>query len=170
MAIEYMRLEHRGDVAAVVVVVVVESLSHVQFFATPWTEASRFACSSPCPGVCSNSCPLSLWCHSIILSSVVPIFSWLQLFPTSRSFPMSWLFASDGLSVGASASASVLPVNIQDSFPLGLTGLISLQSKVLSKIFCNILVWNHLFFSSQPSWWSNSHICTWLLEKNHSFD
>ena len=89
----------------------------------------------------------------------------LKSFPASRSFPMSQLFASGGQSIGASASALVLPVSIQGWFPLGWTGLISLLSKGLSRIFSNTTVWKHQFFGAQPSLWSNSHICTWLLKK-----
>ena len=85
--------------------------------------------------------------------------------PALGSFPISWLFTSSGQSIGASASASVLPMNIQDWFPLGLTGLISLQCKWLSRIFSNTTVQKHQFFGTQPSLWSNSHIRTWLLEK-----
>ena len=99
-----------------------------------------------------------------ISSSVVPFSSCLQSFPTSGSFLMSWLFASGGQSIGVSTSASVLPMNIQDWFPLGLTGLISLQSKGLSGVFSNTTVQKHQFFGGQPSLWSNSHIHTWLLE------
>ena len=88
-----------------------------------------------------------------------------SIFPKSGSFPMSRLFASGGQSIGASESASVLPVNIQDWFPLGLTGLISLQSKGLSRVFSNTTVWKHQFFGTQTFLCSNSHICTWLLEK-----
>ena len=98
----------------------VQSLSHVQLFVTPWTAAHQASLSI----ANSNSCPLSWWCHPTISSSVVPFSSSLQSFPTSGSFPMSQFFTSGGQSVGASASASVLPVNIQDWFPLGLTGLI----------------------------------------------
>ena len=101
--------------------------------ATPWTAS--LPCPSPSPGACSNSCPLSQWCYPTISSSVVPFSSRLQSFPALRSFPVSWLFASGGQSIGASASASVLPVNIQDWSPLGLTGLISLLSKVFSRVF-----------------------------------
>ena len=103
-----------------------------------WPHAlqhARLPCPSPSPRVCSNSCPLSQWCHPTMSSSVVPFSSCPQYFPASRSFPMSWLFASDGQSAGASASASVLPMNIQGWFPLGLTGLISLLSKGLSGVF-----------------------------------
>ena len=120
---------------------------------------------SPTPTVFSNSCPLSRWCHPIISSSVVPFCSRLQSFPASASFPMSRFFASGGQSFGVSASASVLPMNIQDWFPLGWTGWISLQSKGLSKVFSDTTVQKHQFFGAQLSLWSNSHIHTWLLEK-----
>ena len=93
-------------------------------------------------------------------------FSCPQFFPASGSFPMSWLFPSGGQSIGASASASVLPMNIQDWFPLGLTGLISLLSNGLSKVFSNTTVQKHQFFGTRPSLWSNSHIPTWLLKKS----
>ena len=86
-------------------------------------QHTRLPCPSPSPGAYSNSCPRSQWCHSTISSSVCPLSSCLQSFPGSGSFPMSWLFASGGQSIGASASASVLPMNIQGWFPLGLTGL-----------------------------------------------
>ena len=109
--------------------------------------------------VCSNSCPLSQWCHLIISSSVVPFSPCLQSFPTSESFPMS------GQSTGASDSSSVFPINMQGWLPLELTGLISLQSKGLSRVFSNTTVQKHQFFSTQPSLWPNSHIRTWLLEK-----
>ena len=117
----------------------------------------------PSPGVCSNSCQLSQWCHLTISSSVVPFSSCLQSFPASGSSPMSLIFVSSGQSIGA--SASVLPMNIQGWFPLGLTGLISLQFKRLSSIFSSRTVQKHQFFDAQPSLWSNSHIHTWLLEK-----
>ena len=119
-------------------------------------------CPSPSPGVFSDSCSLS-WCHLTILSSFAPFSSCLLSFPSSGSFPMNWLLASGGQ--GIEASASVLPMNIQSWFPLGLTGWISLQSKVHSRVFSNISVKKHQFFSAQPSLWSNSHIHTWLLEK-----
>ena len=171
----------------------------------------------PCPslssGICSDSCPLSRWCHTIISSSVAH-FPCPQSFPASGSFPVSWFFTSGGQRLGASASASVpffffsytlshhrlkqnnttccrftqkrcfhsalswrlsgslatasvLPMNIQDWFPLGFTGLI-LLSKGLWRIFSSTTVWKHQFCGAQPSLWSNSHISTWLLEK-HSF-
>ena len=115
-------------------------------------------CPLPTPGACSNSCPSSQWCHPTISSSAIPFSSCLQSFPASGSFPVTQFFASGGQSIGASASASVLPVNIQDWFPLGLTGLISLQSKGLSRVFSNTTVQKHQFFSSQLSSQSISHI------------
>ena len=105
-------------------------------------QHARLPCPSPIPGACSNSRPLSQWCHPTISSSVIPSFSCLQSFPAPGSFPMSQFFASGGQSIGDSASASVLPMNIQDFFPWGLTGLISLQSKRLSRVFSNPTVQN----------------------------
>ena len=128
-------------------------------------QQARPPCPSPTPGVYSNSHPMNRWCHTTISFSVVPSSSCLQSFPASGSFPVSQFFTSVGQNIGVSASASVLPVNIQDWFPLGLTGLISLQSKVLSRVFSNNTVWKHQFFGTQLSLWSNSHIHTWLLEK-----
>ena len=100
-------------------------------------QHARFSCPSTTPGGYSNSCSLSQWCHPTISSSVVPFSSHLQSFPASGSFPMSQFFASDGQTIGVSASASVLPMNIQDWFPLGWTGWISLLSKRLSRVFSN---------------------------------
>ena len=142
----------------------VQSLSCVLLFMTPWTVALQ-ASLSPTSRVYSNSCPLSQWCHPTISSSVVPFSSYLQSFPASGSFPMSQFFASGGQRTGVSASASVFPMNIQDWFPLGWTGLISFLSKGLSRIFFNTAVQKHQFFGSQFSLWSNSHIYTWLLEE-----
>ena len=122
-------------------------------------------CPSPTPRVYSNSCPLSRWCHPTISSSVIPFSSCLQSFPASRSFPLSQLFTSGGQSIGVSASASVLLMNIQDWFLLRWTGWISLQSKGLSRVFSNTTVQKHQFFGAQLSSQSNSHIHTWLLEK-----
>ena len=127
-------------------------------------QHTRLTYPSLTPRVCSNSCPLRQWCHPTMSSSVTH-FPCNQSFPESGSFPMSQLFASGGQSNGASASASVLPMNIQGWFPSGLTGVISLQSKGLSRVFSSTTVWKHQFFSAQPSLWSNSHIHTWLLEK-----
>ena len=128
-------------------------------------QHARLPCPSLSHQVCLNSCPLSQWCPPTILSTVAPFSSCSQSFPGSRSFPKSCLFASGGQSIGASASATVLPMNIQGWFSLGLTGLISLLSKGLSRVFSSTTVRKHQFFSAQPSLWSNSHICTWLLEK-----
>ena len=119
-----------------------------------WPHGLRQArppCPSPTPGVYWNSCPLSQWCHPTISSPVVPFSSCPQSFPASGSFQMSQFFASGGQSIGALASASVLPMNIQDWFPLGLTTLISLQSKGLSKVFSNTTVQKHQFFGAQLS-------------------
>ena len=129
----------------------------------------RPPCPSPTPRACSNSCPSTWWCHPTISSSVIPFSSYLQSFQASGSFPMSQFFASGGQSSGVSASASVFLMNIQDWFSLGLTGLISLQSKGLPRVFSNTTVQKHQFFGAQLSLWSNSHISTdyW---KNHSFD
>ena len=112
---------------------------------------ARLPCTSPTPGACSNSCLSSWWCHPIVSSSVVPFSSCLQSFPASGSFPVSQFFISDGQSIAVSASASVLPMNIQDWFPLGLIGWISLQSMGLSRVFSNITVQKHQFFSAQLS-------------------
>ena len=120
-------------------------------------QHTSLPCSSPSPRVCSNSYPLNKWCHPIISSSV-PFSSSPQSFPTSRSFPMSQLFASGSQSIGASASSSVLQMNIQSWFPLGLTALISLQSKGLSRVFSSTTVWKHQFFSAQPFLWLGAHI------------
>ena len=127
-------------------------------------QHDRLPCPSPTSGADSNSCPSRQWCHPTISSSVVPFSFHLQSFPASGSFLMSQLFTSGGQSSGA--SASVLSMNIQGWFPLGLTGLISLQSKGLSRVFSNTTVQNHQFFSAQLSSQSNSHIHTWLLEKS----
>ena len=138
----------------------VHSLSHVQLFSTPWLQHTRFPCPSTTPGDCSNSCPLSWWCHPTISSSVVPFSSSLQSFSASGSFPMSQFFAkywSSGQSIGVSASTSVLPLNIQGWFPLGLTDLISLQPKELSRFLSSTIVQKHQFFDAQLSLWSNSH-------------
>ena len=128
-------------------------------------QQARLPCPPSSSRMCSNSCPLSQWCYPTISSSVIPFSSCLQSFPASRSFPMSWLLASGGQSIEASASASVLPMNIQEWFSLGLTGLISLLFEGLSRVFSSTTIWKHQFFSAQPFLWSNSHIHTWLLEK-----
>ena len=131
-------------------------------------QHARLPCPSLSPGVCSNSYPLSQQCHLTILSSVVPFSSCPQTLPASESFPMTWRFESGVQSIGASALASVLPENIQGWFPLGLTGVISLLSKGLSRVFsstslkASILRTSLLYsptFTSIPDYW-----------KNHSFD
>ena len=128
------------------------------------SQHTRPPCPSPAPGVYSNSCPLSRWCHPTISSSVIP-FSWLQSFPASGSFQMSQLLVSGGRSIGVSASTSDLQMNTQDWSPVGWTGWISLLSKGLSRAFSNTTVQKHQSFSAQLSFWFNSHIHTWLLEK-----
>ena len=128
--------------------------SHSVMSNSLWTHGLQHArppCPSPTPRVYSNSCPLSQWCHPTISSSAVPFSSCLQSFPASGSFPLSQLFTSGGQSTGASASASVLPVNIQDLSPSGWTGWIFWQSKGLSRVFSNTIVQKHQFFSTQLS-------------------
>ena len=115
-------------------------LSHVWLFVIPWTAVCRITCLSLSPAVCLNSCPLSQWCYLTISSSAAPFFFCLQSFPASGSFPVSRLFASGDQNSGASASASVLPMNIQDWFPLGLTCLISFQSKGLPRVFSSTTI------------------------------
>ena len=149
------------------------TLRHVQFSRSVMSnylqsqgpQHSRLPCPSPSPGVCSNSCSLSRWCHPTISCFVAPFSSCLQSFPASGSFLISQFFPSGGQSIGVSASPSVFPMNIQDWSPLGWTGLTSLQSKGLSRVFSNATVQKHQFFGAQLSLWSNSHIHTWLLEK-----
>ena len=138
---------------------VVQLLSHVQLFSTPWTAAHQLPCLSLSPRACSNSCPLSQWRHSTISSSVIPFSSCLQHQGLVQGV------GSSHQSIGALASASVLPMNIQGWFPSEWTGWISLQSKGLSRVFSNTTVERHQFFSAQPSLWSNSHIHKWPLEK-----
>ena len=125
--------------------------------------------SSPTSRVHSNSCPSGWWCHPAISSFVGLFSSCSQSLPASESFPMSQHFIWGGQNIGVSALASVLPVNTQDWSPLKWTGWSSLQSKGLSRVFCNTTVQKHQFFSAQPSSQSNSHIHTWPLG-NHSLD
>ena len=129
------------------------------------SQHARPPCPSPTPGVHSDSCLSSQWCHPAISSSVVPFSSCPQSLPASESFPMSQLFTWGGQITGVSALASVLPNNTQDWSPSEWTGWISLQSKGLSRVFSNTAVRKHQFFSTQLSSQSNSHIHTWLLEK-----
>ena len=130
-------------------IVVVQLLSLVWLLWAHELQHARLPCPLLSPRVCSNSCPSSRWCHPTISSSVIPFFSCLQSFPASGSFPVNWLFASGGQSIGA--SASVLAMNIQDWFPLGWTGWISLQSKGLARVFSNTTVQKHQFFGIQLS-------------------
>ena len=142
-------------------------------------QHTKLPCPSPSPRACSNSCLLSRWYYPAISSSVIPFSSCLQSFPSSGSFSMNWLFASCGQRIGISASASILPMNIQGWFSLELTGLISLQSRGLSRVFSNTTLQKHQFFSAKLSLYFciiiiiyvyflflvNSHIHIWLLEK-----
>ena len=128
-------------------------------------QKTRFSYPALSPKVCSNSYPSSQWHYLTISSSVTPLSFGFQSFPASGSFPMCLFFASDVQSIGASASASVLLMNIQGWFPLWLTDLISLQSKGLSGVFSSTTVWKHRFFGTQSSLWSNSHTRSWLLGK-----
>ena len=136
----------------------VQSLSRVQLFRPNELQHARPPCLSPSPGVHSNSCPSSQWCHPAISSSVIPFSSCPQSFSASESLPMSQLFAWDGQSIGVSASASFLPKKSQGWSPSEWTGWISLQSKGLSRVFSNTTLQKHQFFGTQPSSQSNSHI------------
>ena len=144
----------------------VQSLSRVWLFVTPWTAAHHASLSI----ANSRSLPKLMSIESEMPSDHLilcrPLLLLPQSFLASGSFPMSQFFASGGQSIGVSASASVRPVNIQDWFPLGLIGLISLLFMELSRVFSSTTVWKHQFLGAQPSLWSNSHIYTWLL----SFD
>ena len=128
-----------------------------------------YTCQSPLSFTNTQSLlklmPLSRWYYLTVSSSAAPFSFCLHSFPVLVSFPMSWLFESSGQSIGVSASASVLPMNIQEWFPLGLTDFISMQSKGLSRVFTNTTVQKHQLFKAQPSLWSRSHIHTWLLDK-----
>ena len=146
-----------------ITVVVVQLRSRVRPFATPWTTARQASLSFTISQSLLDSCPLSWWCYLTISSTAAPFF-FLQSFPGSGSFLMSWFFASGGQNIGASALASVL-MNIHSWFPLGLTGLISLLSKRLLRVFSSTTIQKHQFLGTQPSLCSNSHNCTWLLEK-----
>ena len=129
------------------------------------SQHTRPPCPSPTPGIHSNSCPLSQWCHPAISPSVVTFSSCPQSLPASGSFPMTQIFVWGGQNTGVSALVSFLPKNTQDWSPLEWTGWISLQSKGLSRVFSNTTVQKYQFFSAQLSSQSNSHIHTWPLEK-----
>ena len=143
----------------------IQLLSRVWFFATLWTAA----CQASLSITNSQSLLKLMSIESVMTSSYLilchPLLLCLQSFPASGSFPVSQLFPSHGQSIEVSASASVLPLSIQSWFPLGLTGLISLQSKGLSRVFPSTTIWKHHFFKLQPSLRANSHIRTWLLKK-----
>ena len=143
----------------------VQPFSCVRLFATPWTAAHQASLSI----TISRSLLKLMSIESVMPSNSLilchPLLLCLQSFPASGSFPVNRLLASGSQSTGASASASVLPMNIHDWFPLGLTGLISLLLKGLSRVFSNTTVQKHQFFGTQPSLWSNSHVRAWLLEK-----
>ena len=143
--------------------IIVQLLSHVLLFMTCGLQHARLLCPPLSPKICSNLCLLSWWCHPTISPSVAPFSFCLKSFPELGSFLASQLFTPGGQSIGDSASASDLPMNIQGWFPLELTGLISLQSKGLSRASFNTIIWKHRFFAPL-SLWSNSHIHTWLLE------
>ena len=149
----------------VLYIAVVQLLSRMQLSTLHGLKHARLPCPLLSPRVCSNSCPLSQRCHPTISSSVAHFSSCPQPFSASGSFLRSRLIASSGQSIGASVSASILPMNIQGWFPLGLTGLIPLLSEGLSRVFSSTPVQKHQFFGTQPSLWSNCHIHTWLLEK-----
>ena len=127
----------------------VQSLSWVRLLQPRESQHARPPCPSPTPGVHPDSCPLSRWCHPTISSSVVPFASCPQSFPESGSFQMCQFFISGGQSIGVSASTSVLPMNTQDSSPLGWTGWISSKSKGLSRVFSRTAVQKHKFFGAQ---------------------
>ena len=147
-------------------VFVVQSLSHVWLFVTPWTVTHpRLLCPPLSPRVRSNSYSSTWWCYLTISSFAAPFSFCPQSFPASGSFPVSQLFAPDDQSIGASASASALTMNIQYWFPLGLIGLIFLLFTGLSRVFFNTTIQKHQFFDAQPSLWFNSHIHTWLTGK-----
>ena len=142
--------------------------SHSLVSNTLWPNGSQHArppCSSPTPGVHSDSRPASQWCHPAISSSVIPFSSWPQSLPASEYFPMNQFFAWGGQSTGAWALASFLPKKSKGWSPAEWTGWISLKSKGLSRVFSNTTVQKHQFFRAQISSQSNSHICTWPLEK-----
>ena len=145
--------------------VVVQSLSHVWLFLTPWTVACQAYLSS----TMYRSLLKFMSIESVMLSNhhiiYHPLLLLPQSFPASRSFPISWLFISGSQCTRALAPATVLPVDTQGWFPLELTDLIPLLFKGLSRVFSNTIVQKHQFFGAQSSLWSNSHICTWLLEK-----
>ena len=143
----------------------IQSLGCVWIFATQWTAVRQASLSVTNSWSPPKPMSIVLVMPSNHLIPCRPLLLLPSIFPSIRVFSVSCLFGSGSWNIGASASASVLPMNIQDWFPLGLTGLISLQSKGLSRVFSSTTVWKHQFFGPQASLWSNSHIHTWLLEK-----
>ena len=141
--------QYSQDSYSWVLLLLLRRFSRVRLCATPWIAARQASLSITNPGVHSNSCPSSRWCHPAISSTVVLFSSCPQSFPASGSFQMSQFFASGGQIIGV--SASVLPMNIPDWFPLGWTGWISLQSKGLSRVFSNTIIQKYQFFGSQLS-------------------
>ena len=161
-----IQCDHWGIITNVIIASVQFSRSVVPDSLRPHeSQYTRPPCTSPTPGVHSNSCPSSQWCHPTISFSVDHFSSCPQSLQASGSFPKSQLFTWGGQSIGVSALASVLPINTQDWSPLGWTGWISLQSKGLSRVFSNTTVQKHQFFGAQLSSQSNSHIHTWPLGK-----
>ena len=154
-------MEEKKQRSQYFVVVIVQSLSHVWLW-THGLQYNRLPCPSLPPRVCSNSCLLSRQCYLTISSSATFFSFCLQSFPASGAFSMSGLFTSGGQSAETSASASVLPMNIQGLSPLGGTGLISVLSKGLSRVFSNSTIWKHQFFGTQPSLWCDSHILLYM--------
>ena len=155
------------------VAVGVQALNCVWLFVSPWTRTWQTSLSFIISWICSDSCPLSQWCHPTLSSSVIPFSSCLQYFPASVSFPMSQPFASSDQSIRASASASVFPINIQGWFPLGLTGLISLLSKGLSRVFSSSTIWNYQLLSTHICLYAHVYMCTlfilgakWITNEN----
>ena len=148
----------------------VQQLSLVQLFVTPWTAASQATLSITISQGLLKLMSIESVCHPTISSFVIPFSSCLLSFPASGSFSMSQFFASGGQNIGTSALASVLPMSIQERFPLGLTGWTCSQSKELSRVFSNTTVQKHQLFGTQPSFWSNSYIHTQLMEKKKKTD
>ena len=155
------------------VAVGVQALNCVRLFVSPWTTTCQTSLSFTISWICSDSCPLSQWCPPALSYSVIPFSSCLQYFPASVSFPMSQPFASSDQSIRASASASVFPINIQGWFPLGLTGLISLLSKGLSRVFSSSTVWKYQLLSTHICLYVHVYMCTlfilgakWITNEN----
>ena len=160
-----MTNEHMKRCSRVLVITETQVKTTIRYCVTPTRIVQSLSPVRLCLLVCSNSCPLSWWCYPTISSSVSPFSSCPQSFPASGSFPKSQFFVSGGQSIGASASVSILPMNIQDWFPLRLPGFISLLFKRLSRVFSSTTVQRHQFFGILPSLQSGSHNRTWPLGK-----